>query len=296
MIVDYFKSSLFPLLAELHAGYTTDDINISNIGTFTDYEVITERVYPDPSEDEKYFKFDAPQKSNYNILVGYSSLGTVVFIKGILLNISGYDIENILFDIVRDRSGVDITFDITKNLTYSEHTHPEVSLNVNPISKFTNYLTELTDDEINFSKGKIIDRSWLSDLNSGVCLVGLDKSAINDMHGVYGIDFRFEELPSNVLKLLPQEIQDTPNIYNFTYRGETICYKKSSNEYHIVRDGVNVQFGFPMTLINEFTAVRSNGTMYHWNGSSWITISETCNLVIYRAAFKLDSGLILRIL
>lgn len=296
MIVDYFKYSLFTQVTRLHIGYTEKDISVSTIDDFTDYEVVTDITYRDT--EQIFFKLTNPKSEKYNIVVGYSSSGGLVFIKGIILDISEYAVESVQFNVIKVSSGEKVTFDITQELTYVDHVHEHLNLNVKSVNKFTNYINELINDELQFCKGKLIKRAWFPSLTANVCKVGFNGSAIDSQVGVYGVNFKYEMMPREILSLLDEELASSPDRINFTYRGEVICYKKSSSEYHIIRDGVDQVFNFPITLITENYAVRSNSIIYQWQGvtKGWVALVEKCNLVIYRAAFKLDNGQIYRLI
>ena len=304
MITEYFNYLLFPDIRILHLGKFDEDFNILVVDSFTEYEVadfVGSELDDRGNVSKLFFELqNEPELTEYNLLVGFSERSgepdVPIFIKELNAQFKGNAILSIKFELTKgDPKGV-ITFDVRENKQYNRHNHELVNLNVSKVSKFTNYLSELTNDELIFSDGYIIDRSEFT-LDNLPGNLYLNPSDINDISGVYGVNFKYEILPSEAIGYIPSTEQFDITSDNITYRGNTICYSlKSRGIYKIITFGENYssyESDVPITLINEFTMCKSNGEVFIYDyvensGYMWVTAGITVDLILYRSAFKLN--------
>jgi hypothetical protein len=290
MIEYYFNYSLFPDLDYLLVGWA-ENLNYHNAVSFQGELVELLEVI---DQDNSNWILYNPQNTLYNVLVGYTESNELVFIYGISIYIiDSVTLTAIQFNLHRRLVEDSNVINVNEYIIYGPHAHPNALNNPQSsteISKVSNYQNELLNDGLVFSKNHIILRNLpIVPINGCKVLHGGSPVDIDEIEGVYGVDFRFEALPSEIKPKIPK------NATHFTYRGSAVCYKISSTEYHILTNKDSV-FNQPITLINEFYAVMSDGRVLMWDSINlpnvgwvydWISVTgiKEINLVCYRAGF-----------
>jgi len=299
MISQYLAEELFADVSYLRLGFTARDMSQATIGTLTDYD---EFQPSDIGPKDIFAVLESPSLTKYNVLCGYTENDVLVFLTEVSIEFLGITINSIEFNISIKSKSVEISFDLVSSRQFLQHSHNGINLNVIPVDKFTTYLGELIDDGDRFSKGGLIRRTWLSDFTGFKVLdPELNPKSLSEITGVFGVDFRFEHLPSKIISNLSDSLRITED--NLTYRGDLICYRKSG-EYKVVKGSITFVFTNQITLVNEYTILEYNGLVTkvkQWTTDrNWIEVysTESPVLVYYRSVFirDLDNSVIYKLI
>lgn len=305
MIISYFNQNLWTKLSKLCIGYSLDlsQTNIDVFLTSPGTEEFQENLFLDADEgtyDHFQGKLTNPNGSRYNALVGLTELNELVFIREVSISYTDVIIKSIIYNLYRVYVERDIPFDITEDTELLTHNHDYIETEFSPESNYNSDIDGFTDTygQITQSRfNKDIVTNLVPDLNE--CLFGPEGKKISEISGVYNVDFRYESMPSTILnELTTESIFLNPGNYSFTYRGNSIAYKTDDpDKPYSIRSESLERFSVPASLITEKLAVIGKD-LYSYDGTTWKYIegSDKVDLVLYRSAFKINNGKLIRII